>query len=490
MRMNWKKLACLLLSLLLLTVLAACGDESNETGDRTPSTSDKNPGTTQSTPSEPSTPATTVPLVSSEGLKYALTESKDAYVVTGIGTCEDVDLVIPAEYNGLPVTEIGEEAFCVNTNIQSVVLPDTITVIHDNAFDRAVNMVSIRLSKNLVSIGREAFWRCDKLVSLDIPDSVTTILYAAFGQCENLVSVKLPAGLTEIPSGMLCYAYKLEAIEIPQGVTEISPNAFSTCKKLKTIVIPDTVTKIGASAFYDCVALENLTIGSGVTEIAKEAFMGCDALTAVELPDGLTVLGQGAFKGCDSLTTINIPAGVMEVYYVFGGCKSLTSVVVEGKEGWSVYDRNNHIVTDLSDPAAVAAWVTNDYGWYANDYVGVDEQGVIYHLVDDSHMVVVGAVSDTITTAHLKDTVNGYPVTEIADSAFIRHKSLVTVSIPASITKVGQLAFYECEAITSITFEIPNGWTSRYGDPVDVSDPKKNCELLAKKMSGAITRKN
>ena len=489
MYLNWNKLVSLLLLVLTLSVLVACGADSEETNASTHDVPNDTAGSNQSGSTTAPTQQTTVaPVVTSEGLQYTLTESKDAYVLAGIGTCTDTDIVIPAEYNGLPVTEIGEEAFCANKEIRSVVMPDTITVIHDNAFDRTINMVSIKLSTNLVSIGREAFWRCDSLTSLDIPDSVTTIKYAAFGQCESLVSVHLPAGLTSISSGMLCYAYNLEEIEIPQGVTEISANAFSTCKKLKEVVIPDTVTVIGGSAFDDCVGLEQITFGSAVTEIGKEAFKGCDSLSVVELPDSLTILGERAFNSCDALTAINIPAGVMEVYYVFGGCENLTSVVVEGKENWCVYDSNNHIVTDLSDPAAVATWVINDYGWYANNYVAVDEQGVIYQLVNDSHMVVVGAVSDTITAAHIQNTINGYPVTEIAESAFIRHKYLVEVTIPANVTKVNQLAFYECDAITSITFEISEGWTNRYGDPVDLSKPENNCEALRK--SKTITRGN
>ena len=36
--------------------------------------------------------------------------------------------------NGMTVTEIGEEAFMGNTNLQSITLPDTITVIHARAF--------------------------------------------------------------------------------------------------------------------------------------------------------------------------------------------------------------------------------------------------------------------------------------------------------------------------------------------------------------------
>ena len=49
-------------------------------------------------------------IVPSENLAFELNEDGDGYIVYG-GTCEDTQLVIPASYNGLPVTEIGSEAF-------------------------------------------------------------------------------------------------------------------------------------------------------------------------------------------------------------------------------------------------------------------------------------------------------------------------------------------------------------------------------------------
>ena len=47
----------------------------------------------------------------SEGLAYALNDDGAGYTVTGIGECTDTELVIPAMYNGLPVTSIGYWAF-------------------------------------------------------------------------------------------------------------------------------------------------------------------------------------------------------------------------------------------------------------------------------------------------------------------------------------------------------------------------------------------
>ena len=102
----------------------------------------------------------------SEGLKFEKIFVKEEYAVTGIGSCTDRDIIIPAEYEGLPVTSIGEYAFRNCSSLTSVEVPDSVT-----------------------SIGYEAFWYCSGLTSVVIGDSVTTIGSYAFSGCRNLTSV-------------------------------------------------------------------------------------------------------------------------------------------------------------------------------------------------------------------------------------------------------------------------------------------------------------
>ncbi|MCL2083323.1 MAG: leucine-rich repeat domain-containing protein [Oscillospiraceae bacterium] len=51
----------------------------------------------------------------------------------------------------------------------------------------------------------------------------------------------------------------------------------------------------------------------------------------------------------------------------------------------------------------------------------------------------------------IPDTIEGYPVTKIDRFAFIGHRSMVTVSIPASVRTISEGAFSSCWALTNIT---------------------------------------
>ena len=82
------------------------------TGIVTPGGDDQTPGGSEQPgedeePGEDEQPEPALP--ASEGLEFVLYDN--AYTVAGIGSCTDTDVVIPSEYNGLPVTSIGSAAF-------------------------------------------------------------------------------------------------------------------------------------------------------------------------------------------------------------------------------------------------------------------------------------------------------------------------------------------------------------------------------------------
>ena len=60
----------------------------------------------------------------------------------GIGTCTDVNVVIPREHNGLPVDTIQSYAFSYCSNLVSIYIPDTVT---EGMYDALPNGITVYL---------------------------------------------------------------------------------------------------------------------------------------------------------------------------------------------------------------------------------------------------------------------------------------------------------------------------------------------------------
>ncbi len=68
------------------------------------------------------------------GLEYELSDDGTAYTVVGVGSTGYTNIAIPAAYNGLPVTSIGEDAFYNCSSLTSVTIPNSVTSIGRGAF--------------------------------------------------------------------------------------------------------------------------------------------------------------------------------------------------------------------------------------------------------------------------------------------------------------------------------------------------------------------
>jgi len=148
-----------------LTVLSACGKDAQ----KPPKQNDK----TSESQVE----------IASEGLSYELSASGEYYILTGIGTCKDVDVIVPSAYNGAPVKEIGVSAFEQCQQLTSITLGANVTKIGGMAFFRCNALTSVQMNASLQRLEDGAFWGCKALKELSLPSSLTFIGAQAFFQC-------------------------------------------------------------------------------------------------------------------------------------------------------------------------------------------------------------------------------------------------------------------------------------------------------------------
>ena len=357
-------------------------------------------------------------IIPSVGLKYTLSTDGTYYIVSGIGTCTDTELVIPLTYENLPVTSIGEYAFSGRTSLTSVTIPDSVTSIGYEAFRNCTSLTSVTIPDSVTSIGEYAFYYCTSLTYNEYDNAYY------LGNEDNPYVVLIKAKSTDITS-----------CEIHNDTKVIYSSAFRSCSSLTSVTIPDSVTSIGYEAFRNCTSLTSVTIPDSVTSIGEYAFYDCTSLTSVTFGDGVTSIGRSAFSGCTSLTSVTIPDSVTSIgVYAFEDCTSLTSVYITDIAAWC--------------NISFKGYYTNPLYYAGNLYLNGE---LVTELVIPDSVTSIGDYAfggcTSLTNIEIPDS-----VTSIGDYAFGGCTSLTNIEIPDSVTSIGKYAFYYCTALEEIYF--------------------------------------
>lgn len=373
----------------------------------------------------------------------------------------------------IPLT-IGASAFDNCKLLQNPELPARLTSIGENAFKLCGSLTHVVIPEGVKSLGNGAFYNCSSLVTVTLPSTLEKITkietdektglktdafepddFNVFYFCRKLTNIIVASGNKHFiavdsilytladrtdkdgnptlgPDILLCCPVLKQGetnVKVPEGVTHVVTNAFYLNTTVKSLSFSDVKEfTVGPQAFYYASALESIKLPTGLTSLSKSMFHYCQKLKAVEIPYTVSVIENKAFYYCASLASITFaptPAGVTPVELVINDATTEDNGSY-GPSGTTAPFGNCPKLTTIAFPERLTELGNRAFGGYS----GYSNYG------------------SNIVSVSLPST-----ITRIGDYAFYNAEKLTTVTFAPNALpeKIGDSAFYRCTALKSIT---------------------------------------
>ena len=281
---------------------------------------------------------------------------------------------------------------------------------------------------------------------------MTTCLWASF-RCGNLYYNVLSNSTVSVTYEQYAHSYNYDEIDgdliIPSTVTyngktytvtSIGDAAFNNCP-MRSVTIPSTVTSIGKGAFTMCTMLTNVTIPNNVTKMGDGAFYYCYNLRSISISDNITSIGEVTFMYCDRLHTVTFGKGITSIHETaFSGVSSLRNVIWNAEHCPNSYTLPENVTNVTFGDSVKHIPASLCCGLRISS---VTIPNSVTSIGNDAFRKCSSLTSVTI----------GNSVTSIGNNAFSHCSSLTSVTIPNSVTSIGNYAFSTCTSLTSVTIE-------------------------------------
>lgn len=326
----------------------------------------------------------------SNGLAYTLSKDLKYYIVTGIGSCTDKNIVIPAMYQGKPVRAIAEGAFAVSDSsaalAKSVRKAKKVNLApsdYDNFEDETLAKIeSVEIADTVLEIGDSAFEGCESLEKIEVSDLITMIGTDAFKDT----------------------AFYLDEDNWTDGVLYLENYLVEAKKDVTSVTVREGTLNIADNAFYECKYLVSIDFGKDIQIIGKKAFYGCYELKSVNLGVSGIYIGESAFEHCIELESVVVGNDVLP-----------TELSAEDKEALNC-------ISTSEDAEAN----------------GVNGSSITIKLASMTHLVG-------------EDDSNFVYASCISKNAFYGCISLTGITIGANVKSIGMSAFGKCTALTDVS---------------------------------------
>ncbi len=288
-----------------------------------------------------------------------------------------------------------------------------VTQIGSRAFENNADIEAVTLSAGITAIGDRAFYNCASLGSVTLNDGLVNMGSYAFAR----------TGVT--------------AINIPSTVTKGS-FPFENCSSLTSVTFDEGIGSLLKGICYHT-AVESVEIPEGVTEVPEMAFSNCAKLTTVKLPSTLVTIGTSAFERCTALKAIEIPASVKTIsscaFYLDAALASCPL-----HEGLTTLGTDAFRATAMTSVTIPKSLTSTSFPFRYSAITDVTFADGITEL-PDRLFYAAGELTDVT----IPDT-----VTKIGNHCF-EGTNIESIDIPDNVTTLGQYAFADCDNLYAVT---------------------------------------
>lgn len=367
---------------------------------------------------------------------YEIADGK-ASVAKYNGTAASVTVPTSVKSGGktYPVTQVGKFAYEGCTSMKTLVIPKEITAIGYGAFKNCTGLAEITINGNIEDHTTYNIYGAGQWIDGEKRNptyAYTSPFYNVGADASSLV-VTFGSGVEKVPNYLFATAPLPEETVYPH-VTKV--------------VLASSVYRIGSHAFYDCRDLKSVQMGSGTGIVGDHSFTNATSLSNIQWGKSLDTIGVGAFSGCSSIKTLKFPSKTRGLYTLcFENCMSLTTVELPASLQFLQYSVFKGCVK-LSDLT-----INGNLGDY-KDYCAdngprtIDGDNATYDpaYVYSSCFYKAGTEADSFTVTFSEG------VTRIPSYLFATggteekgdYCAVTKVVIPASVTSIGQGAFFHC----------------------------------------------
>ena len=405
------------------------------------------------------------------------------------------------------LVSIGSGAFNVNSLTQ-IDIPNSTTFIGSSAFASCNNLTKVSLGENLKNVEEGAFGLCYKMTDIcfnaiemnDVTSSAR--IFSSSGRSANGINVIIGQKVKRIPA-YLFYTDVLNQIYLPPKISNVKFEENSVCKSIGEgafshidnsfeIEIPPSIEFIGSDAFYNSYVdkvhikdianwcninfaspsanpiyqsaniyinneiVEDLVIPNTVTEIKPYSFIMCGSLISVLIPNSVKIIGDYAFDECYGLYSVYYMGSDVDWANIsIGGSNSgLTNAIIyyysetEPSDEGHYWHYVNGEITVWGSENSVAMYsrispkqtpnrYTTEEGFGVEEY---DYTAILYRYKGDEAQLV------------LPRYIN-YKQYQIGDCAFAENETLEAISIPSTVTYIGDFAFSNCANLKDVYYE-------------------------------------